>query len=205
MISKLKLALRVGIVLMLLGLVGYILFLSHNNQALRQEVVRKTENIAALEHGIDTLRDGNGRMISKCQRMRLTIAELEESREALTGQIHALGIKLHRVQSVSETRLNTILSMHGKVDTVIVYRDNHPDTTLQLSYNDGHVSMKAQLVDSLKHFEAEVVAVDTIIQVVERVPHRWCFFKWGTKGIKQVIRSSNPHTKIVYQSYIELE
>ena len=50
-----------------------------------------------------------------------------------------------------------------------------------------------------------VVSVDTLQQIVHRVPRRFLFIRWGTKAIRQEVVSSNPHTNIVYTEYIELK
>ena len=47
-------------------------------------------------------------------------------------------------------------------------------------------------------------SIDTLHQIVHRVPRKFLFFRFGTKAIRQEIVSSNPHTKIVYSEYIEL-
>ena len=47
-------------------------------------------------------------------------------------------------------------------------------------------------------------SIDTLHQIVHRVPRKFLFFRFGTKAIRQEIISSNPHTKIVYSEYIEL-
>ena len=79
-------------------------------------------------------------------------------------------------------------------------------------------------VDSLKHFEwrdlpwvavagtirngmvdLDVASVDTLMQIVHRVPKRFLFFRYGTKAIRQEVVSKNPHTRIVYSEYIELK
>ena len=50
-----------------------------------------------------------------------------------------------------------------------------------------------------------VESIDTLRQVVHRVPRRFLFIRWGTKAIRQEVMSSNPHTRIVYTDYIELK
>lgn len=47
-------------------------------------------------------------------------------------------------------------------------------------------------------------SIDTLHQIVHRVPRKFLFFRFGTKAIRQEIVSSNPYTKIVYSEYIEL-
>ena len=51
--------------------------------------------------------------------------------------------------------------------------------------------------------ECRVQSIDTIIQIVHRVPRKFLFIRYGTKGIRQEIVSANPHTHIVSARYIE--
>lgn len=50
-----------------------------------------------------------------------------------------------------------------------------------------------------------VQSVDTLRQVVHRVPRRFLFIRWGTKALRQEIVTSNPHTQIVYTRYVKIE
>jgi len=49
-----------------------------------------------------------------------------------------------------------------------------------------------------------LVSRDTLYQVVHRVPRRFLFIRWGTKGIRQEMVNCNPHAEITYSQYIEL-
>lgn len=55
--------------------------------------------------------------------------------------------------------------------------------------------------DSLSY---AVHSVDTLHQVVHRVPRKCWFIRYGTKAIRQEVWSSNPNTELVYTEYIEL-
>ena len=55
--------------------------------------------------------------------------------------------------------------------------------------------------DSLRY---AVRTVDTLHQVIHRVPRKFLFIPYGTKAIRQEVWSSNPNTELVYTEYIEL-
>ena len=69
----------------------------------------------------------------------------------------------------------------------------HSDRWLTL---DGYIKAR--------EFIGKIESRDTLVQVVHRVPRRFLFFRYGTKGIRQEIMSKNPHTKINYSRYIKL-
>ena len=48
-------------------------------------------------------------------------------------------------------------------------------------------------------------SIDTLRQVVHRIPRRFLFIRWGTKALRQEIVSTNPHTRIVHAEYVKIE
>jgi hypothetical protein len=54
-------------------------------------------------------------------------------------------------------------------------------------------------------FNGNIHTVDTLVQVVHRVPRKFWFIKWGTKAIRQEVVSKNPFSKVVFTEYIELK
>jgi len=84
-----------------------------------------------------------------------------------------------------------------------VYLDGTVDTIRCLDYQDNYLTFKG--CDEGDLLKADIFIVDTLVQFVHRVPKQWWFFKWGTKAIRQEVLSKNPHTKITYTEYIELQ
>ena len=179
------------------------------NARARREIARGRENLAAATAALDTARDARGRAIAEVRRLRLTVGELEEARGELAARVRAMGVRLRRVAALSETRMRTIARLRGRVDTVYVARADSAaapavDTLRRLAYDDGHLRLEATVDDGAGTYEARVESVDTLIQIVHRVRSGWWIFGC-TKGIRQTVRSSNPHTRIVYQEYIEFD
>ncbi|MEG1886285.1 MAG: DUF6549 family protein, partial [Alistipes sp.] len=83
-------------------------------------------------------------------------------------------------------------------DTVILR-----DTLRLFRWHDTWVRVEGLIgADSV---QCRVESVDTLQQIVHRIPRRFLFFRWGTKAIRQEIVSTNPHTQIVYSEYIEMK
>lgn len=114
---------------------------------------------------------------------------------ALKKTIEDLNIKTSRVKEAqaSETETNVVLK------TKVVYKDS----AKTFNWADNYVSVSGLFKkDSVT---CKVVSKDTLIQVVERVPKKFLFFKFGTKALKQTITSRNPHTRIVYSSQLKVK
>jgi hypothetical protein len=135
-------------------------------------------------------------------RLRMTVGELEEFRRRDAAEIEALGLRLRRVESLtrveSTTSLDTLLRPVEMATLPIL-----SDSLFSLHWSDGWVALDVTSRPTLSR--VEVTSHDTLFQVVHRVPHRWWLFSWGTKAIRQEIRSSNPHTRLTYAEYIEIE
>lgn len=194
---------------LLVGLAFWLWVAAVENARLRRELARGRENLSAALAMLDTTRDAHGRAVAEARRLRMTVGELREARGELAAQVRGMGVKLKRLRAVSETRMRTIAHLQGLVDTVYVARADSTaeptvDTLRRLAYDDGHLTLEATVNESAGTYEAKVETVDTLIQAVHRVRSGWWIFGC-TKGIRQTVRSSNPHTRIVYQEYIEFE
>ena len=173
----------------------------------RQTICRLRKNQAALVEQLhrqsDSTKRGNHLSVV---RLRLTTGELEELRSDYTERIRQLGLRLGRINAISQTTsamlLDTIALAVPAGDSIGA-APLAPLATSRYEWSDGWVSLRADLVgDTLRW---HLTSRDTLLQVVHRVPYRWWIFRWGTKAIRQEIRSSNPHTHLVYSEYIEIE
>jgi hypothetical protein len=52
--------------------------------------------------------------------------------------------------------------------------------------------------------DVRIAVRDTLVQFVHRVPRRFLFLKFGTKGVRQEVLSKNPYTEVVFTEYIKL-
>ena len=165
----------------------------------------------------DRLRNNNQTLTSKTQfyqsrlgesaasvsSLELKLDEYREQHARDVKRIKALGIRLRRVESTATaaTKSEVTISV-PRIDTVVLTKDLLLDTLSLFCWSDHWVNIEGEIRgDSVK---CRVESVDTLRQVIHRVPRRFLFFNIGTKAIRQEITSSNPHSRIVYAEYIEL-
>lgn len=201
----------------------------------RSETRRHAENRAALSSRIEHFRTRLGEEAAAVQALRLRCEEFELLRAADAERIRALGFKLRRLEAVSATATATDVTFRAPLSDPLVRRDtslfrNHPalirrDTaSLRVRLPDAAVTALRPLpagaarrfrwadawisvegVVTADSIACRVESVDTLRQIVHRVPRRFLFIRWGTKAIRQQIVSSNPHTRIVYTEYVKFE
>lgn len=170
---------------------------------LHSERDRLAANQNALMADVEYYQTEAGNYAASVQALELTKSEMEDYCANLTKTIEDLNIKLKRVQAAATTATKTEVRVETVVRDSIIYRDTSFIKVQAIEWKDNWVSVSG-LIHGNKDVDMEVVSVDTLKQVIHRVPKKWWFFKWGTKAIQQEVISSNPHTKIVYTEYIEL-
>lgn len=175
------------------------------NKANVSEVERLKGNQSALLEDVQFYKTEAGANAASVQRLELTQKELINSKKELLEVIDDLNVKLKRAESVSATATSTVVEVQTIVRDTIIHRDSSLFKLQNIDWEDAWVKVRGTLCQENKKLELKINSVDTLYQVVHRVPYQFLFFKCGTKAIKQEIRSSNPHTSIVYSEYIELK
>lgn len=103
--------------------------------------------------------------------------------------LEELNLKLRQV--VSDQRVSMVTS-----DTVKTKRLNSV-----YSYSDAWLSLRLDTADSILTYRAR----DSIQCIVARqFKHKFLWWKWGTKGYNVKVLNYNPHSTILYNSYIQV-
>lgn len=205
---------RKYVIIAFAALLVAIAFLSYCVRSLQSERDRLNNNQTALLEDVEYYKTESGKYAASVQALELSKSEIQKHCDELARTVEDLNIKIKRIQSVATTATQTDIPIKTDVRDSIVYRvpDSlklnpiHPvliDTVKRITFKDPWVHLDGTIDRGI--FTGKIQTVDTLIQVVHRVPHQWWFFKWGTKAIRQEIRSSSPYTKIVYSEYIELK
>lgn len=174
----------------------------------KRERRRLDANQTALMSDVEIYRTKAGKAAASNMVLNLRVSELEKLRAADAGSIRDLGIKLRRVESTAKTATATVVELRAKLRDTVIVRETPAgavvlDTVRLFRWRDPWVTVEGLIErDSVA---CRVESVDTLRQVVHRVPRRFLFIRWGTKAIRQEVMSSNPHTRIVYTDYIELK
>lgn len=166
------------------------------------EKKRFKANQDALLTQVDTLTTKCSKSAAEALKLSLTVKELEKSKAQYKELADELGIRLKRVQSISSSSSKTDVRIITQVRDSIVYRDTVLTPVKTFSWSDPWVDVKGIL--ECDTVDISLQSVDTLTTIVHKIPHKFLFFKWGCKAIKQTVISSNPHTKITYTEYIEL-
>ena len=179
-----------------------LVMVGNNRQRLHSENQRLNQNIATLTSDVELYRTQSGESAAEVRSLRLRQSELEQTNEALTDQIDQLNIRLRHINSLATAATQTVVEFSTQIPDTVLHRPVVDTIRLPL-YADTWNSVQATLIGD--RIEGRFSSVDTLHQVVYRVPHRFLFIRYGTKELRQVITSSNPSTRLVYSSHITIE
>lgn len=185
-----------------LSVTALLLLVGSNRQRLRSENQRLNQNIVVLTSDVELYRTRSGESAAEVRSLRLRQSELEQTNEALTDQIDQLKIRLRHINSLATAATQTVVEFSTQIPDTVLRRPVVDTIRLPL-YTDTWNSVQATLIGD--RIEGRFSSVDTLHQVVYRVPHRFLFIRYGTKELRQVITSSNPSTRLVYSSHITIE
>lgn len=169
---------------------------------LLKENARLENNNYALIESVKTYRTKADESAASVQVLRLKVGEYEELRAADAERIRKLKIKLNRLESASKSVTKTAVDITVPLRDTVILRDTlrlH-DTVRLFRWRDSWVTVDG-VIDN-DSVSCSVSSVDTLHQIIHRIPRRFLFFRYGTKAIRQEIVSSNPHTEVVYSEVV---
>ena len=169
---------------------------------LLKENARLENNNYALFESVKTYRTKADESAASVQVLRLKVGEYEELRAADAERIRKLKIKLKRLESASKSVTKMAVDITVPLRDTVILRDTlrlH-DTVRLFRWRDSWVTVDG-VIDN-DSVSCSVSSVDTLHQIIHRIPRRFLFFRYGTKAIRQEIVSSNPHTEVVYSEVV---
>ena len=162
------------------------------------EVARLRNNNEALSAKTILYKSRCNESAASVVALQLELDEYRKQHAEDLKRIKMLGIRLRRVESIAKVATESKAEFVAtRIDTVILR-----DTLSIFRWSDHWIDIEGYIRDN--EVECRVKSVDTLRQVIHRVPRRLWFIRYGTKAIRQEITSSNPHSRIVYAEYIEL-
>lgn len=177
---------------------------------LRGEAERTKENQDILLHNgkVEIGRTQSGRPRASVQAITLKTSDLKCTPDSLLAvNRKELKIKNSRIMAAATTSTTT------KVDVKVAIRPVPHDTcsrslsglyrppdVSQVSWSDPWITLRGDIEgDSMQvHIESR----DTLQMVVHRVPKKFLFFRYGTKGVRMEVVGQNPHSRLSYPRII---
>lgn len=189
-----------GLIIIWLGL---IIWQISSYRSMRSERDIYMGNTHSLMIGMEQLRKDSSSQAIQIQSLTLTVDEYRKSSEKDLKTIEDLKLKLKNVKAVGKQEYEVeapvvapVVCDSDKIDTVYVPYQ-------KVSMHNDYITFDGTIKsDTLK---AKVNVPITITQILYKVPkHKFLWWSWGCKAVKQVVVSDNPYVNIKYANYIEL-
>ena len=177
---------------------------------LRGEAERTKENQDILLHNgrVEIGRTQSGRPRASVSAITLKTSDLKRNPDSLLAvNRKELKIKSSRIMAAATTSTTTKVDVKAAIQPVPhdtcsrslsgLYR---PPDVSQVSWSDPWITLRGDIEgDSMQvHIESR----DTLQMVVHRVPKKFLFFRYGTKGVRMEVVSQNPHSRLSYPRII---
>ena len=174
------------------------------------ESERTKENQDVLLHNgrVEIGRTQSGRPRASVQAITLKTSDLKRSPDSLLAvNKKELKIKNSRIMAAATTSTTTQVDVKAAIRPVphdtcsrILSGSYRPPDVSQVSWSDPWITLRGEIEgDSMQvHIESR----DTLQMIVHRVPKKFLFFRYGTKGVRMEVVSQNPHSRLSYPRII---
>lgn len=174
------------------------------------ESERTKENQDVLLHNgrVEIGRTQSGRPRASVQAITLKTSDLKRSPDSLLAvNRKELKIKNRRIMAAATTSTTTQVDVKAAIRPVphdtcsrILSGSYRPPDVSQVSWSDPWITLRGEIEgDSMQvHIESR----DTLQMIVHRVPKKFLFFRYGTKGVRMEVLGQNPHSRLSYPRII---
>ena len=174
------------------------------------ESERTKENQDVLLHNgrVEIGRSQSGRPIASVQAITLKTSDLKRNPDSLLAvNKKELKIKNSRIMAAATTSITTQVDVKAAIRPVphdtcsrILSGSYRPPDVSQVSWSDPWITLRGEIEGDSMHVHIE--SRDTLQMIVHRVPKKFLFFRYGTKGIRMEVVGQNPHSRLSYPRII---
>lgn len=190
-----KTKIYIGLFIIMLGMVCTISFQAKYIKKQKANIERLDGNVTALTTDINHFKVNDSLNAATIQSLNITVSEFKDMNIEAKKTIDALNIKYKRLLKVNQTitQENQDLLLNKTIDTLIL-----KDTivkTVSASYRSSYLDL--DIYDLGNQYQVKYESRDTIDQILENIPKKFLFIRYGTKGFKTTYVNRNPNAKIV--------
>ena len=190
-----KTKIYIGLFIIMLGMVCTISFQAKYIKKQKANIERLDGNVTALTTDINHFKVNDSLNAATIQYLNITVSEFKDMNIEAKKIIDALNIKYKRLLKVNQTitQENQDLLLNKTIDTLIL-----KDTivkTVSASYRSPYLDL--DIYDLGNQYQVRYESRDTIDQILENIPKKFLFIRYGTKGFKTTYVNRNPNAKIV--------
>jgi hypothetical protein len=172
-------------------------------RASNKEKKRFESNQHSLFEQVEYFKTESGLSAATVEKLTLTNREFKNHEADLLKKVDDLNLKVKRLQSATEVGIKTEYIVKTEIRDSLVYVEGKPIYLKCVEFDNEWLTVDGCVKEGV--FDGLIQSRDTLAHFAHRVPRKFLFIKYGTKGIDLSVMTSNPYSKITYAKYIELK
>lgn len=171
---------------------------------LESERDRYRQNTETLLADIERRQIDSTRMALDVRTLRLTVAEFEEYRAEDAELIRRLGLRIKDLEAAARHHMEVEAQITAPLRDSVIMRDTVFVPVKNVEMINPHIEFRGIIADNT--LRADVRIPVTLHQAIAvEYKHKFLWWRWKVKGIRQIITSDNPYVEVKYSEYIRVE
>lgn len=176
----------------------------------RESGTGENQNVLMHNGKVEIGQTQAGKPMASVSAMSLKPSSLKRNPDSLLAVTSKdLKIKPRRMVAAIRTSSLATADIHAAITTDSIYDEadkdsnvllSYPRSPQQVSWSDPWMSLRGIIRGD--SFTARIESRDTLQMIIHRVPRKFLFFRYGTKGVRMDVVSQNPHTRLSYPKVI---
>mgnify|MGYP004617714655 FL=1 len=172
--------------------------------------MNEDQNVLMHNGKVEIGQTQSGKPMASVSAMSLKPSSLKRNPDSLLAATSRdLKIKPRRMVAAIRTSSLATADIHAAITTDSIYDEadkdsnvllSYPRSPQQVSWSDPWMSLRGTIRGD--SFTARIESRDTLQMIIHRVPRKFLFFRYGTKGVRMDVVSQNPHTRLSYPKVI---
>lgn len=172
--------------------------------------MNEDQNVLMHNGRVEIGQTQSGKPMASVSAMSLKPSSLKRNPDSLLAATSRdLKIKPRRMVAAIRTSSLATADIHAAITTDSIYDEadkdsnvllSYPRSPQQVSWSDPWMSLRGTIRGD--SFTARIESRDTLQIIIHRVPRKFLFFRYGTKGVRMDVVSQNPHTRLSYPKVI---
>ena len=172
--------------------------------------MNEDQNVLMHNGKVEIGQTQSGKPMASVSAISLKTSSLKRNPDSLLAVTSKdLKIKPRRMVAAIRTSSLATADIHAAITTDSIYDEadkdsnvllSYPRSPQQVSWSDPWMSLRGTIRGD--SFTARIESRDTLQMIIHRVPRKFLFFRYGTKGVRMDVVSQNPHTRLSYPKVI---
>ena len=183
---------------------GTLLCMFRHISIIKAERDKYESNNHALLSDVNRFQVDSATMALEANVLKLSLDEYKKYRAQDLEQIKQLGVKLKNLEAVGKHIIEVNANYTSAIKDTIIIKDTVPTKLQSIQVNTPYLYVDGIISDN--NITGSIKLPVTLRQALSvEYKHRFLWWQWKVKGIRQIISSDNPHVEIKYTEMIKIE